>query len=101
MLRRVLELAELAGGQDGTWGELDVEALVAGAERVRVADSRTRWLDWQRYSNRQGAKMSIGGVVGEIDLEGDLAPFSALLRAAEVFHVGKGATFGLGRVAVG
>jgi CRISPR/Cas system endoribonuclease Cas6 (RAMP superfamily) len=33
-------------------------------------------------------------------LEGDLQPFTQLLRMAEVLHVGKGATFGLGRVAL-
>jgi CRISPR-associated endoribonuclease Cas6 len=33
-------------------------------------------------------------------VEGDLAPFSPLLRGGEILHVGKGATFGLGRIAL-
>lgn len=101
MLRRTLELAHLAGGQPDAASDVDVEAFLERAEGVRVADSRTRWFDWQRFSNRQGGTMKLGGVVGEVDLEGDLKPFSALLRTAEVVHVGKGATFGLGKVAVG
>ena len=44
--------------------------------------------------------MKMGGFVGEITLEGDLNPFSELLRAAEVVHVGKGTTFGLGKVEI-
>ncbi len=55
------------------------------------------WHDWERYSNRQQTKMVFGGLLGTLDLEGDLA---SLLRAAEILHVGKGATFGLGRIAV-
>ena len=38
--------------------------------------------------------------MGEVMLEGDLEPFAALLRIAEVIHVGKGTTFGLGKMAV-
>ena len=41
--------------------------------------------------------MTLGGFVGTLDLEGDLAPFIPLLRTAEIVHLGKGATFGLGR----
>jgi CRISPR/Cas system endoribonuclease Cas6 (RAMP superfamily) len=41
--------------------------------------------------------MVFGGLLGTLDLEGDLA---SLLRTAEILHVGKGATFGLGRIAV-
>jgi CRISPR/Cas system endoribonuclease Cas6 (RAMP superfamily) len=35
-----------------------------------------------------------------VEIEGDLAPFTSLLRAAEIIHVGRGTPFGLGRVAV-
>jgi CRISPR/Cas system endoribonuclease Cas6 (RAMP superfamily) len=35
-----------------------------------------------------------------MELEGDVAMFGPLLRTAEVLHVGKGATLGLGRVEV-
>jgi hypothetical protein len=45
--------------------------------------------------------MKLGGLVGTMRLAGDLAPFTPLLRTAEVVHVGKGATFGLGKVSVG
>jgi CRISPR-associated endoribonuclease Cas6 len=45
--------------------------------------------------------MRLGGLVGRLRLEGDLEPFAPILAAAETLHVGKGTTFGLGRVQVG
>lgn len=98
MLRRTLELAhDYAPGQTLDW---DLEPWLEKAAAVRVVSSDLVWHDWQRYSNRQRTKMRLGGLVGEMTLEGDLRPFSALLRTAEIVHVGKGTTFGLGRVEV-
>ena len=37
----------------------------------------------------------------ETFVEGDLEPPAPLLRTAEILHVGKGATFGLGRIEIG
>jgi hypothetical protein len=44
--------------------------------------------------------MKLGGLVGSLTLEGDVAPFAPLLRATEILHSGKGAVFGLGKVEV-
>ncbi len=44
--------------------------------------------------------MNLGGLVGEIELTGELAPFAPLLHTAQLLHVGKGATFGLGRIQI-
>jgi CRISPR-associated endoribonuclease Cas6 len=98
MLRRTLELAHDFDPDQALDGSF--EPLLARAAAVRVVHSDLLWHDWQRYSNRQRTRMQLGGVVGEMTLEGDLRPFSALLRTAEVVHVGKGTTFGLGRVEV-
>lgn len=98
MLRRVLEVAHFhVACAEIDW---DVDPYLEQADAVRVVDADLRWLDWQRYSNRQRVKMGLGGVVGAVTLEGPLAPFHPLLRAAEVLHVGKGATFGLGKIRV-
>ncbi|HEX7181344.1 MAG TPA: CRISPR system precrRNA processing endoribonuclease RAMP protein Cas6, partial [Thermoanaerobaculia bacterium] len=70
------------------------------AGTVRIAASDLHWFDCQRYSNRQGRKIDIGGLLGSLELEGDLAPLAPLLRTAELVHVGKGATFGLGKLEV-
>ena len=44
--------------------------------------------------------MTLGGFMGELEVEGELTPFAPLLRTAEILHVGKGATFGLGRLQI-
>ena len=98
MLRRTLELAWFhLPGAEIDWR---LRPLLDRAAHVKITSSGLRWQEWQRYSNRQQRKISLGGFVGTMDLEGDLSPFGPLLRTAEVLHLGKGATFGLGRVKV-
>ncbi len=95
MLRRTLELAHFhVPGAAVDW---NIRGLLEHAATVRLAGSDLHWRDWQRYSNRQQTKMTLGGFVGTLDIEGDLAPLWPLFRTAEILHVGKGATFGLGR----
>lgn len=79
---------------------MDFRSLLDQAAAVQVKTTNLIWRDWQRYSNRQRTKMSLGGFVGDLELEGDLAPFAPLLRSAEILHVGKGATFGLGKMEI-
>jgi hypothetical protein len=99
MLRRTLEIAHFhVPGAAIDW---TFRPLLQKASLVRVVASRLRWRDWARYSNRQKTLMTLGGFVGEMEIEGDLAPFASLLRTAEILHVGKGTTFGLGRLEVG
>jgi hypothetical protein len=98
MLRRVLELAHVhVPGAAIDW---NFRPYLDQADSVRVTAADLRWHDWQRYSNRQERSMTLGGFAGTLEVEGDLAPFAPLLRAAEILHVGKGATFGLGRLRI-
>ena len=97
-LRRALELAHChVPGARPDW---EIRPLLDRASAVRVTRSALRWHDQSRYSSHQRAKHPIGGFEGEIDLEGEIGPFLPLLRTAEILHVGKGATFGLGKVEV-
>jgi hypothetical protein len=98
MLRRTLEIAHFhVPGAALDW---EFHPLLERASAVRVVAADLAWLDWERYSNRQQTSMRLGGFVGAMQLAGDLAPFAPLLAGAEILHVGKGATFGLGRVRV-
>jgi hypothetical protein len=74
----------------------DFPQLARQAEEVR-AESRFRWCDWERYSNRQQQKMIFGGVLGEITLRGELHPFLPLLAQGQWHHVGNKTSFGMGR----
>ena len=44
--------------------------------------------------------MKMGGFVGDMTVEGNLSPFRSLLNYSEVLHVGKGTTFGLGKMEI-
>jgi hypothetical protein len=98
LLRRVSNLLYFHGGADLG---VDFRDLIARAGQVSLAHDGTCWQDWTRYSSRQGAAMDLGGFVGEARYAGDLDPFLPLLLLGEYVHVGKNATFGLGRIAVG
>jgi hypothetical protein len=98
-LRRLLELAHFHAPDpviDWTF-----RPLLDAASTVRFVGPALRFEDLARYSQRQERQVQLGGYVGPLTLEGDLAPLGPLLRAAEVIHLGKGAVFGLGRVAIG
>jgi hypothetical protein len=75
----------------------DVEGFIRDAENVESITNNLHWIDWERYSNRQQTKMKLGGLIGEITYKGDFQKYLPLLRLGEHIHVGKAATFGLGK----
>jgi len=94
LLRRLSVLAETHCGHQGA---IQARELLSGAADVTVATSDLRWHDWERYSARQGTRMTLGGFLGRITFAGPLEPWWRLLRLGEVLHVGKGTAFGLGK----
>ncbi|GAB6183880.1 CRISPR system precrRNA processing endoribonuclease RAMP protein Cas6 [Thermodesulfovibrio hydrogeniphilus] len=80
--------------------DINAKELVEKAMQVKTKNSSLRWLDWERYSNRQQERMKLGGVVGEIVFEGKLSSFLPILKAGEIVHAGKNTAFGLGRYEV-
>lgn len=67
---------------------------------VEVVRAGTFWYDWERYSQRQQRRMKLGGVVGEVILNGKVSQYEPLLHLGEYLHVGKGTGFGLGKYQV-
>ena len=78
---------------------LDYKGLIARAHEVEVLKSTIRWLDWERYSFRNG-RMRMGGMAGEATYGGNLREFLPLLKYVEKVHLGKATTFGLGKIEV-
>jgi len=74
--------------------------LIERAKGIRATAHALYWNDWERWSNRQGTRMKLGGFMGEVLYEGDLRPFWPYIRLGEYVHVGKGSSFGLGRYEV-
>jgi hypothetical protein len=68
------------------------------AANVNVQAQHLRWHDWERYSNRQQTRMTLGGVLGRVRYVGELGPFLPYLRLGELIHVGKNSAFGLGQI---
>lgn len=77
--------------------DLDFVDLIERAKAVRLIEDRARWEDWVRYSSRQDRRMTLGGLVGEAVYEGPLDGLWPFLVFGQWTHVGKNATFGLGR----
>lgn len=76
--------------------QLDFSTLSIQATVITLQDEGLRWFDWGRYSQRQQKEMQLGGLLGHVHLQGDLAPFAQLLHQGQWLHVGKNASFGLG-----
>jgi hypothetical protein len=94
LLRRISMLCSVHGRSDF---QMDFRGLIDRAASVAIVRSDLQWADFERYSNRQGRKMNLGGFVGEIEYEGSgLAEFLPLIAAGEFMHVGSNTTFGLG-----
>jgi hypothetical protein len=75
----------------------DIEGFTKGSENVQTVKNKLRWIDWERYSTRQQARMKFGGWVGEITYKGEFQKYLPLLKLGEHIHVGKATTFGLGK----
>ena len=74
----------------------DFKAIVEQTQAIELHAQDLRWFDWGRYSQRQQKEMQLGGLLGSVHLQGDLAPFAELLHRGQWLHVGKNASFGLG-----
>ena len=93
LLRRTALVAEFQCGRPLS---LNFGALTQSMESVSVKKD-LGWKDWQRYSSRQDQKMNLGGVVGSIKMENLTVFHRTLLAVGQMIHVGKNATFGLGK----
>ncbi len=83
--------------------EIDFARIYRVTESVQLAEDKTNWEDWERYSSRQQTRMKLGGIVGSATYESKpevLAELLPWVHLAELIHVGKGATFGLGKIEI-
>ncbi len=92
LIRRVTLLEEALG--EG-YQPPDFAALQQQSEAIEWR-SDLRWRDLFRYSNRQRRKIPLGGLMGTLELSGDLAPFIEALVVGQWCHIGSNTPFGLG-----
>jgi CRISPR-associated endoribonuclease Cas6 len=94
LLRRASLLFELHAGLPSLASDASRLAAAAG----RLSDERRlKWKDWTRFSSRQEREMTLGGVIGEWTLSGDLGELLPWFWLGQWLHVGKNTTMGMGR----
>jgi len=99
LLRNLLSrLASLADFYGGTVDRIEWARLGAQTRDLSVTASRLAWSDWTRFSSRQQTTMQMGGLVGQLTLDGPTLPeMWPALWLGQWTHVGKGTSFGLGK----
>ena len=92
LVRRIGLLAEFHGEKPN----LDYHALRETALSVESSHA-LKWLNWKRYSSRQQKSTYLGGLVGTWTLSRVPEALQIFLELGSYLHVGKNASFGLGR----
>lgn len=96
LLRRVslLFVSQVKWSEEGF-----LQILIDEIKNVSV-ESDLKRVGFIRYSSRQKQKMNLDGVVGEAHFKNISPDLQILLRLGTWLHVGKNATFGLGRYSI-
>lgn len=95
-IRRIHVLSHFYG--DGPILPGDSGPLIEEAAAATCSVNTLHWVHFDRFSTRQQRTMTLGGVVGELQLEGISPALAGLLRVATITHVGKATSFGFGRI---
>ncbi len=75
-------------------------SLLEQAEAVRIVCPRLHWRRLERRSARHSEANRFAGLVGELLVEGELAPFGELLALAACTHIGRHTSFGFGHLSL-
>lgn len=67
------------------------------ADGIRLIRSEVRRVNVERLSSRTGQRHPLGGIVGQVEYEGDLSGFAAYLRVGEWAGVGRQTVWGKGQ----
>jgi hypothetical protein len=95
LIRRISLIDYFHGNGDAAnW---DVANLFLAADQVNIVQNDLEWADWERYSSFQEKRMAFGGIRGNVVFTGNTKSLMPLIRAGQLFHVGKNTTFGLGK----
>lgn len=78
----------------------DHQSFSEHAGAVEIVNDNLQWTDWKRYSARHKTEMTWGGWRSAITYKGNFTKYLPLLKTGEYLHVGKAATFGLGKYRV-
>lgn len=101
LFQRLLHRLDLLSAFYGKNGPLPVSGnLFEQAQKIQTLREKLYWYEWERYSGNQKSLMKLGGLKGEIEVEGNLSPFMQYLKLGETVNVGQGTSFGLGKYSI-
>lgn len=84
--------------EDENPDEFDFRPLLKESILPTIEKRDLKWVDLERYSNRQKQKLKMGGFVGTVDLRNIDGHFLTILKAICEVHIGKGTVMGLGQI---
>ncbi|MHB1661182.1 MAG: CRISPR system precrRNA processing endoribonuclease RAMP protein Cas6 [bacterium] len=107
-VRRINILSDFFGGGDENSVGRDNDGhkgfdgdFIDRAAEGKEFNADLKWVDYSRYSARQKQSLKMGGLVGTATVKGRFSGAElSLLKAAELFGIGKNVSFGLGRMEV-
>ncbi len=79
--------------------ELDTKKIIESSKGIETVSSNVKWIKLKRYSSRKRRKLFVGGLIGSQSFSGEFSFYHlALLKFAEIFHIGKQVSFGHGQI---
>lgn len=101
IIRNIINRMEAIAKRYGGWvDKLEAERVLILASEVSIIQNQLEMKNIKRYSNRLGEKMDFSGLLGNVQFEGNLTPFVPWLYAAQILHIGRNTTFGMGKIEV-
>ena len=101
LIRNITNRVTMITERYGGWVNQDeVKRLQELAAEIVMIKENLRLVSIERFSNRLQKKMDFSGLLGEVEYAGDLMPFVPWMLAAQILHIGRNTTFGMGRIQV-
>jgi CRISPR/Cas system endoribonuclease Cas6 (RAMP superfamily) len=94
LLRRISKIAEIHCEENL---QIDWPGLLKISEEAKIISDNTYWKEYKRYSGRQKQEMLLGGLFGNVEVQGELNDLMPYMELGELIHVGKSTSFGFGK----
>lgn len=79
----------------------DHEAMLAAAREVKTNKAKWQTDAFRRYSmNQTNNELILETITGWACYEGDITPFTPLLQAGQLLHIGRNPTHGFGQYTI-
>ncbi|WP_107841097.1 CRISPR system precrRNA processing endoribonuclease RAMP protein Cas6 [Metasolibacillus meyeri] len=96
--RRISLLSHAYAGHQLEWDE---EEMLAEAREIKTNKAQWQADEFRRYSmNQKNNELKMETITGWACYEGDITPFTPLLQAGQILHIGRNPTHGFGRYTI-